>query len=421
MSKEIIFSNYKLMILPDLVKFCKENNINYNGNKGNILFEIIKFHINKNDYLVFDGCIEMINNTYGFLRDIHNNFAMMPYDIYVHPRFVKEYNLKYGDMIECTITIPKSDEQKLFTLSKVLSINGSKKFHIRNSFEDFTPTYPKEQMILENPLLKKEYNIICRAIDLVCPIGFGQRTLIVAPPKTGKTTILHSIASSIAVGYKEVKLILVLVGERPEEVTEMKKIVPQAEIVFSTFDEPAENQIRMTEIIIERAKRLVEDGYKVVILLDSVTRLVRSYNYAVPSSGKILTGGVDPAALLKPKKFFGSARNTEEGQSLTIISTCLTETGSKMDDFIFEELKGTGNAEIMLNRDISNKRIFPAIDIAKSGARRADLFVVESKLNKIRMLETFLSNMDDQSEAIKLLIDRIRINPGNRELLINMN
>ena len=420
MNKNIFFSDFKSMNLSGINSFCNQNGIQSTGNKSNLLFEIIKFYTFKHpDQLIFEGCLESVNNIYGFLRDINNNFIPTPYDIYVHPKFIKEFDLRSGDIVECKITSPKNEEQKLFTLSSVVSVNGEKKFGNRRSFEDLTPSYPKEQIILENPALDKQHNTICRMIDIVSPVGRGQRTLIVAPPKCGKTSVLHAITLSL-IHQKNIKLIIVLVGERPEEVTEMKKIAPGLEIVFSTFDESADNQIKMTEIINERAKRLVESGSDVVILLDSIIRLVRAYNYAVPSSGKIMTGGVDPAALIKPKKFFGSARNIEEGGSLTIIATCLTETGSKMDDFIFEELKGTGNAEIRLNRAISDKRIFPAIDIGQSGARRMDMFVEELSLNKIKILQAFLSNINDPCESTKLLLDRIRTTKTNKELLINL-
>lgn len=419
MNERILFSTFRKMNMPTLLNFCKDKGIQTIGNRTNMLFEIMKLYARDTNF-VFEGCLEILNNTYGFLRDLHNNFIPTAYDVYVHPKFIKELDLRCGDIIECRVSLPKTEEQKLCTLSDVISINGKTDFAHRKSFEDFTPTYPTEQMILENGGLDKNYNLICRIVDLISPVGFGQRTLIVAPPKSGKTTVLHSIASSILVSSPDVKLIIVLVGERPEEVTEMRKIAPNTEIVFSTFDESSENQIKMTEIINERAKRLVEEGRKVVILLDSITRLVRSYNYVVPSSGKVLTGGVDPVALIRPKKFFGSARNTEEGGSLTIVATCLVETGSKMDDFIFEELKGTGNAEIRLSRAIAQKRIFPAVEVPQSGARRTDLFVPEIKLNKMKILETFLSNMGDPGEATKLLIDRVRTSRENRELLINM-
>jgi transcription termination factor Rho len=420
MNNEVNFSSFKSMNLEKLNDFCRKNNIQTIGGRSNILFEILKFHVKASQNFIFEGCLEILNNSYGFLRDLNNNFIPTPYDIYVHPKFIKDHDLRCGDMVQCKVILPKTEEQKLCTLGEIIAINGEKNLKNRPVFEDFTPTYPKEQLLLANESLEKNYNLTCRMIDLISPVGFGQRTLIVAPPKCGKTTFLHSITSSILLGHKDVKLIIVLVGERPEEVTEMKRIAPNTEIVFSTFDESAENQIKMTEIINERAKRLVEMGHKVVILLDSITRLVRSYNYSVPSSGKILTGGVDPVALVRPKRFFGSARNTEEGGSLTIISTGLVETGSKMDDFIFEELKGTGNAELRLSREISQKRIFPAIEISQSGARRPDLFVESTTLAKMRILETFLSNMDDQAEAAKLLIDRIRTSKTNRELLINM-
>ena len=417
--KKINFNDFKLMKLDSITKFCLNNNLPIAGGKNQMLFEIMKFY-GKDKSFHFEGCLEILNNSYGFLRDINNNFMPAPYDVYVNPKTIKELDLRCGDMITCTVHLPKTEDQKLCTLSEVLLVNGEENLRNRPLFEDFTPTYPKEQLVLANDGLDKEYNVTCRVIDLVSPIGFGQRTLVVAPPKCGKTTVLHSLALSILMGYKDVKLIIVLVGERPEEVTEMKKTAPGAEIVFSTFDEPSENQIKMTELIIDRAKRLVELGNKVVILLDSITRLVRSYNYAVPSSGKILTGGVDPAALIRPKKFFGSARNTEEGGSLTIVATSLLETGSKMDDFIFEELKGTGNAEIRLSRNISKKRVFPAIDISQSGARRTDMFIPVPMLTKLKIMETFLSNMEDQTEAIKLILEKIRTSRSNKELLLHM-
>lgn len=417
--KKNSFNEFKIMKLADITKFCLNNNLPISGGKNQMLFEIMKLYGKDKDFR-FEGCLEILNNSYGFLRDINNNFMPSAYDVYVNPKIIKEMDLRSGDMITCTINLPKTEDQKLCTLADVLLVNGKENCKNRPLFEDFTATYPKEQMVLSNDGLDKEYNNTCRVVDLVSPIGFGQRTLVVAPPKCGKTTVLHSLALSILMGYKSVKLIIVLVGERPEEVTEMKKIAPGAEIVFSTFDEPAENQIKMTELIIDRAKRLVELGQKVVILLDSITRLVRSYNYAVPSSGKILTGGVDPAALVKPKKFFGSARNTEEGGSLTIVATSLLETGSKMDDFIFEELKGTGNAEIRLSRNIAKKRVYPAIDISQSGARRTDMFIQDTTLNKLKIMEAFLSNMEDQTEAIKLILEKIRTSRSNKELLLHM-
>ena len=411
------------MNLDRILSFCNDNNIEVTGSKSNILFLIMKFFLEteSSSNFIADGCLEVINNNYGFLRDINTNFNPSAHDIYVHPKFIKENNLKCGDIIECEVNLPRTEDQKLVIMKKLLSVNGNSNFSkFRRNFEDLTPFYSKEQLILANDSLDKENQIICRALDLISPVGFGQRGLIVAPPKCGKTTVLHSIVMSILLNPRKIKLIVVLVGERPEEVTVMKRIAPETEIVFSTFDEPEENQIRMTEIINERAKRLVENGEDVVILLDSITRLARSYNYSVPSSGKIMTGGVDPAALIKPKKFFGSARNTEEAGSLTVLATCLVETGSKMDDFIFEELKGTGNAEIRLSRSIAQRRVFPAIDISESGARRTDLFVDKTLLPKIKIMESFFSNMDDRSEAIKILIEKIRITKTNRDLLVTM-
>jgi transcription termination factor Rho len=410
--KKIEIEKFRNMNIDELHKYCSKISLQCSGTKNNIIGEIIKHEVMNGNEVEYDGFLEMVNG-YGFLRDINNNFIPSPYDVYVSTKMIRECGLRVGDHIQCEITMPKNEEKKLLSVSKVIKINGQKPER-RAYFDDFTPIYPKEQIILS-----REKSVIGRMIDLMCPIGFGQRALVVAPPKTGKTTVLHNIALGILENYKDVKLIILLIDERPEEVTEMKKIAPSAEIVFSTFDESAENHTRTAEMINERAKRLVEMGQKVIILMDSITRLVRSYNYVVPSSGRVLTGGVEPASLHKPKRFFGAARNTKEGGSLTIIATGLVETGSKMDDFIYEEFKGTGNCEIKLDREIANRRVFPAIDIRNSGTRRYEEMISEEMLPKIRIIESFLANMDSL-EAIKFLIERINTSRSNRELISSM-
>jgi transcription termination factor Rho len=419
MENLINFKDFKNKNIANLSEFCLDNNILCHGNKHSILFEIMKYLCSKHNSILFEGFLEITNGNFGMLRDIDNNFLQTPYDIYVHPKIIKDCYLKIGDQILCEVSSPKTEEQKFFSVTKIVSINGKAINRKRVAFEDLTPIFPSRQITFESLSLSAQYNTVCRLLDLVCPMGFGQRAIIVAPPKSGKTTILHAVASSISHNYKEAKLIIVLVGERPEEVTEMKRIVPGAEIVYSTFDESGENQIKTTEMINDRAKRLVENGQDVVVLLDSITRLVRSYNSAVASSGRVLSGGIEPASLQKSKKFFGSARNTVEGGSLTIISTCLVETGSKMDECIFEEMKGTSNSDMKLNRLLSEKRQYPPVDIRSSGTRRVELFMNESTFNKYKILENFLTSLEMQ-EAIKFILDRIRLTKTNKDLIVNM-
>ncbi len=416
----INFVDLKKKKLKELSELCSEFKIECVTNRETMIFELMKCYFQKKYTIIYLGLLEVINNSYGFLRDLDRNFIPCICDVYVHRKFLKEAVLRIGDMVECNVIAPKNDEQKIFALSNVLKVNGSSVKKYRKYYDDFTSIYPTQQIKLEidNATKKEEeYSVITRFIDLIATIGKGQRALVASPPKSGKTTILHSIAYSILVNHPNIKLIIVLVGERPEEVTEMKKIAPNAEIVFSTFDDPPENHIKTAELINERAKRLVEDGHDVIILLDSITRLVRSYNYVVPSSGRVLTGGVEPASLYKPKRFFGSARNTEEGGSLTIIATALVETGSKMDDFIYEDLKGTGNSEIILSRNISEQKIFPAIDIKKSGTRRFEQMLPSDMVSKLRLIMRFLSNMEP-TESTKFLIERIKTTKNNRELIV---
>ncbi len=417
MQKKIInIQDLKLMSTRELQEYLKSLNLKMEINgKNQIIFEIMKFHVENNDVVHFSGIFEKIpNGNYGFLRDIRNNFIQCFYDIYINGKLITDYDLRIGDEILCTVEKPK--EGKLLCAGNILSVNGRKAKNRPNYFEELTAIYPTEQIKLFNEKLHDKFNLINRIIDLLCPIGRGQRGLIVAPPKCGKTTMLHSIALGVTNNYPDFKLIILLVGERPEEVTEMKRTVPYAEILFSTFDEPAENHIKTVELIIERAKRLVEEGNNVVLLLDSITRLVRSYNHVVPSSGKVLTGGLEPESLQRAKRFFGNARNTEENVSLTIIATCLIETGSKMDDNICEEFKGTGNQDVKMDAKIANNRIFPAINVKESRTRNYEQLIPISQLSKIKIIEQFLANMDSV-DALKFLINKISHTKNNDELI----
>ena len=417
--QQIYFSDFKKKSINELNDFCTENHLNQCSGRQNILCEIMRFIHNHHPHAVFDGFLEITNNSYGVLRDVYNNFLNTPYDLYVHPKIINDYALRSGDYIECEISAPKTDDQKFFYVNKVLLVNHQSPSTKRLLFEDLTAIFPSEEIKLESEMLSNQSNAICRVLDLMCPLGFGQRSLIVAPPKSGKTTILHAITCSMLQNYPDAKLIILLIGERPEEVTQIKSIAPNAEIVFSTFDESCENQVKTSEMVKRRAERLVELGQKVIILMDSITRLVRAYNHVVPSSGRVLTGGIEPGAMYKPKKFFGSARNTKEGGSLMIIATCLVETGSKMDDFIFEEMKGTGKSEIRLSRSISEKRVFPAINVLESSTRRIDLFIPEDKVRKLNAISSFLASMDIL-EAAKFINERIRLTKNNKLLLIGL-
>lgn len=404
------------MTTREIQDYFKTFNLNMDiTGKSQIIFEIMKFHVEKNNIVYYNGIFEKASNgNYGFLRDIKNNFIQCCYDIYISGKLITDYDLRSGDDVVCTVDRPK--DGKLLCAGTVVSVNGRKDKNRFSYFEELTAIYPTKQIKLFNEKLSDKFNLINRIIDLLCPIGFGQRGLIVAPPKCGKTTMLHSIALGITNNYPNVKLIILLVGERPEEVTEMKRTVPQAEIVFSTFDEPAENHIKTVESIIDRAKRMVEEKNHVVILLDSVTRLVRSYNYVVPSSGKVLTGGLEPESLQRAKRFFGNARNTEEDVSLTIIATCLIETGSKMDDGICEEFKGTGNQDVKMDPKIANNRLFPAINVKESRTRNYEQLIPADQLSKIKVIEQFLANMDTL-EAIKFLINKISQTKNNDDLI----
>lgn len=362
------------------------------------------------------GVLEMMSDGFGFLRSADYNYMPSPDDIYISPNQVKTYGLKTGDTVRGAIRPPKEGE-KYFALTKVEAINGKNPADVRDrvAFEHLTPLFPDEQLKLSN----QPNNISTRIIDLLSPIGKGQRGLIVAQPKTGKTMLLKDIANAIAANHPECYLLILLVDERPEEVTDMARSV-KAEVVASTFDEPAEKHVKLANMVHEKAKRLVECGHDVVILLDSITRLARAYNTVAPASGKVLSGGVEANALQKPKRFFGAARKIENGGSLTIIATALVETGSKMDEVIFEEFKGTGNMELQLDRRLSNKRIFPAIDILASGTRREDLLIDKSTLQKIWILRKFLSDMNAE-EAMETLKKHMIGTQNNEEFLMTMN
>ena len=363
------------------------------------------------------GVLEIMPDGYGFLRSSEYNYLNSPDDIYVSQSQIKLFGLKTGDTVDGTIRPPKEGE-KYFPLIKVEKINGRSPDYIRDRvpFDFLTPLFPEEKFTLNN---NKNDRLSTRIVDMFAPIGKGQRGLIVAQPKTGKTVLLKDIANAIAANHPEVYMIVLLIDERPEEVTDMARSV-NAEVISSTFDEPAERHVRVANIVLEKAKRMVECGHDVVILLDSITRLARAFNTVSPASGKVLSGGVDANALHKPKRFFGAARNIEEGGSLTILSTALTETGSKMDDVIFEEFKGTGNMELQLDRKLSNKRIYPAVDITASSTRREDLLIEAGMLNKIWILRNYLTDMNS-TEAMGFLRDRLLKTKTNEEFIISMN
>jgi len=390
---------------------------NYVGlRKQDLIFRIEQSLLETEVVLRGDGVLEILPEGYGFLRSQDWNYLYGPDDIYVSPSQIKRFDLRTGDTV-CGQVRPPKDGERYLALLKVESINGldPEETKHRMGFDNLRPRYPEDRLRLE---LGENGNLATRVIDLVSPIGKGQRGLIVSPPKAGKTTILQQIANSISKNHPEVHLIVLLIDERPEEVTDMEEHV-DAEVISSTFDEPAERHTQVAEMVMEKAKRLVEHGKDVVILLDSITRLARAYNTTVPHSGKILSGGVDANALHKPKRFFGAARNIEEGGSLTIIATALIETGSRMDEVIFEEFKGTGNMEIVLDRQISDKRIFPAIDLNRSSTRREELLLSDTELNRVYLLRNFLSDMP-AAEAIEFLLTRMKRTETNREFLDSM-
>ena len=370
------------------------------------------------DFITGNGVLECLTDGYGFLRSSDYNYLSSPDDIYVSPQQIKKYGLKTGDVVECTVRPPHENE-KYFAMSTVKSINGREPSEVRDrvAFEHLTPLFPEEKFTLCGD--KDTTNPSVRIVDLFSPIGKGQRALIVAQPKTGKTVLMKDIANAIAANHPEAYIMMLLIDERPEEVTDMARTV-NAEVIASTFDEPADRHVKIAGIVLEKAKRMVECGHDVVIFLDSITRLARAYNTVAPASGKVLTGGVDANALQKPKRFFGAARNIEGGGSLTIIATALVDTGSKMDEVIFEEFKGTGNSEIQLNRSLSNKRIFPAIDLVLSSTRRDDLLHDETTLNRMWIIRKFIAEMNPV-EAMNTIRDRLVTTRSNEEFLMSMN
>ena len=387
--------------------------------KQELLFAILKKLAEKETDIIGEGVVEVLQDGFGFLRSPDANYLPGPDDIYISPSQIRRFSLRTGDTVEGHIRSPKEGE-RYFALLKVNSVNFEDPESARHKvhFDNLTPLHPDERFQLEStdPTGK---DMSSRVIDLVAPLGKGQRALIVAPPRTGKTVLLQNIAKSITANHPDSNLIVLLIDERPEEVTDMKRTV-NGEVVSSTFDEPAARHVQVSEMVIEKAKRLVEHGRDVVILLDSITRLGRAYNTVIPSSGKVLTGGVDANALQRPKRFFGAARNIEEGGSLTIIATALIDTGSRMDEVIFEEFKGTGNAEIVLDRKVSDKRIFPAMDILKSGTRKEELMVDRKELQKVFVLRRILGAMSNV-DAIEFLLDKLRSTKNNADFFDTMN
>ena len=387
--------------------------------KQDMMFAILKELAAHDMTIKGEGVLEVLQDGFGFLRSPEENYLPGPDDIYVSPNQVKKFGLKTGDIIDGEIRAPKSSE-RYFALQKVNTINHEQpeKLRHRVGFDNLTPLYPDRKIKLETAdVTKKDFT--ARIIELTTPLGFGQRALIVAPPRTGKTVMLQSIAHSLAENHPEAYLIVLLIDERPEEVTDMARSV-RGEVISSTFDEPASRHVQVSEMVMEKAKRLVEQKRDVVILLDSITRLGRAYNTVVPSSGKVLTGGVDANALQRPKRFFGAARNIEQGGSLTIIATALIDTGSRMDEVIFEEFKGTGNAEIVLDRKIADKRVFPAIDIQKSGTRKEDLLVDPATLQKMWILRRILNPMGT-IDAIEFLVGKLKQTKNNDDFFQSMN
>jgi transcription termination factor Rho len=384
--------------------------------KQELIFAILQAQTEKNGYIYGEGVLEILPDGFGFLRSADYSYLPGPDDIYVSPSQIRRFNLRTGDTVSGQIRPPK-DSERYFALLKVEAVNYEDPEVARDKilFDNLTPLYPQERIRLETT----PDQISMRIMDLLCPIGKGQRGLIVAAPRTGKTILLQNIANSITQNHKEIILIVLLIDERPEEVTDMMRSV-DAEVISSTFDEPASRHVQVADMVLEKAKRLVEHKKDVVILLDSITRLARAHNTVVPPSGKILSGGVDANALQRPKRFFGAARNVEEGGSLTIIATALIETGSRMDEVIFEEFKGTGNMEIQLDRRLADKRIFPAIDINKSGTRKEELLIPKEDLNRIWILRKLLSQLNPV-EAMEFLIDKLQKTKSNREFLDSMS
>jgi transcription termination factor Rho len=421
MTERLNLSDLKAKTPADLLAMAEEWEIENapSMRKGEMMFSILKEHAEEGYEIGGDGVLEVLQDGFGFLRSPEANYLPGPDDIYVSPEMIRQFSLRTGDSIEGVIKAPQ-DNERYFSLVKTTKINfdDPEKAKHKVHFDNLTPLYPDERlkMEIEDPTIKDRS---ARIIDLVAPIGKGQRALIVAPPRTGKTVLLQNIARSVAANHPECYLIVLLIDERPEEVTDMQRSV-KGEVISSTFDEPATRHVAVAEMVIEKAKRLVEHKRDVVILLDSITRLGRAFNTVVPSSGKVLTGGVDANALQRPKRFFGAARNIEEGGSLTIIATALIDTGSRMDEVIFEEFKGTGNSEIVLDRKVADKRVFPAMDILKSGTRKEDLLVDKTDLQKTYVLRRILNPMGT-TDAIEFLIGKLKQTKTNSEFFDSMN
>ena len=405
----------------ELLKYAESLGIeNASGlRKQEIYFSVLKKFAEKNEEIIGEGVLETMQDGFGFLRSADSNYLPGPDDIYVTPNFIKKFGLRKGDTLEGPIRPPKEGERyfALVEINKVNFIEIAKNNKFKTNFDNLTPLYPEKKFNLETD--KPDKDLSARIIDIIAPVGAGQRSLIVAPPRSGKTVILQKVAKSIAENFPDAYLMVLLIDERPEEVTDMQRSV-NGEVISSTFDEPAARHVQVAEMVIEKAKRLAENKYDVVILLDSITRLGRAYNTVVPSSGKVLTGGVDANALQRPKRFFGAARNIEEGGSLTIIATALIETGSRMDVVIFEEFKGTGNSEIVLDRKLSDKRTYPAIDVQKSGTRKEDLLLDAGDLQKVFILRKILSSMGTV-DAMEFLLDKMKDCKTNEEFFSSMN
>lgn len=411
----------KKKAVPELLEIASEMGLDNlaRSRKQDVIFTILKRHAKGGEDIYGDGVLEILQDGFGFLRSAEGSYLAGPDDIYVSPSQIRRFNLRTGDTISGKIRPPK-DGERYFALLKVSQINFDKPESSKNKilFENLTPLFPNDRLMLEVGNGSTE-DLSGRILDLVAPIGKGQRGLVVSPPKAGKTLMMQNIAQSIARNNPECHLMVLLIDERPEEVTEMQRSV-RGEVVASTFDEPPARHVQVAEMVIEKSKRLVEHKQDVVIILDSITRLARAYNTIIPSSGKVLTGGVDAHALERPKRFFGAARNVEEGGSLTIIATALVDTGSKMDEVIYEEFKGTGNMEVHLDRRMAEKRTYPAINIRRSGTRREDLLMSEDELQRVWILRKLLHNMDDDIAATEFLLDKLKDTKTNDEFFLSM-
>jgi transcription termination factor Rho len=408
----------KSMDVPQLVKMASELEVPGAGNMPyrELMYKVIRAHAAKNGSIIAEGVLEKLNDGYGFLRAPECSYLPGPDDIYVSPSQIRRFSLQTGDTVAGQIRLPKPGE-RYFALGRVDTVNGAAPDSLRKRipFDRLTPLYPQQRITVELP---GDANISGRVMDLMTPLGMGQRGLIVSPPRTGKTMLLQAIAHAVAANHPEMVLLVLLIDERPEEVTDMQRSV-NGEVIASTFDEPASRHVQVAEMVIEKAKRMVESGRDVILLLDSVTRLARAYNAVMPASGRVLSGGLDANALQKPKRFFGTARNVEEGGSVTIMATALVDTGSRMDDVIFEEFKGTGNMEINLDRKLADRRVFPAVDLLRSGTRKEELLLSKVELDRTWVLRKVLQQMSPV-EAMELLREKMLKTPSNKEFLESM-